>query len=100
MSSRIVLLLMILKAILSQFSQKKKALDDDSDTDSDDDEDECLDGEEAEDEDDVDADREANDELFLEEIAREVGKLHILSAAEDNLGRSAMKKVQLFKSHI
>ena len=42
---------------------------------------------------DIDLARQASDEAVLEEIAHEAGKVHKLSAAEDNLGRFALTKV-------
>jgi hypothetical protein len=82
-----------LKAILSQFTPKKKASDDDTEADSDGEDQEDIYGDEVEEDDGVDADREASDELLLEEIAHEVAEVHVLSVAEDKLGRSAIKKV-------
>jgi len=71
--------------------------EDGADDDSDDEEDDIV-GDEEED-DDVDLARQASDEAVLEEIAREAGKAHKLSVAEDKLGRFALTKVWSLISH-
>ena len=79
-----------MKAILSQFSQKKKGSEDGTDGNSNDKDDE---NEDDEDESDIDLARQTSDEAVLEEIAREAGKVHKLSAVEDDLGCFALTKV-------
>jgi hypothetical protein len=88
-----------LKAILSQFSWKKKGFkggaDSDSDNNDDDNDDDGIINDENEENDisDVDLACQASDETVLEEIAHEAGKVHKLSVAEDNLGHCALTKV-------
>ena len=86
-----------LKAILSQFSRKKKGSKGGADSDgndNDNDDDGIInDKNEENDISDIDLACQASDETVLEEITCEAGEVHKLLVAEDNLGRCALTKV-------
>lgn len=86
-----------LKAILSQFSQKKKGSKGGADSngdDNDNDDNGIINDKNKEDDiSDIDLARQASDEAVLEEITCEAGEVHKLLVAEDNLGHCALTKV-------
>jgi hypothetical protein len=89
----------ISKAILSQFNQKSKSLEDGTNGDSDDKEEEVVHDEE-DGEDEIDLADQVSDEAVLEEITHKVGEIHKVSVAEENLGHFALTKVWLLVAYV